>query len=231
MAARSTGYADGDRVVDEQDVSVTSPHDPYGSPSGAGGQPPPVPLGKQQSSPDADPRPYGSSPYPGPQDGGPQDSGSQYGGPQYGGAQDGGAQYGAPAYPAQPGGYGQPGPHGGAPARRNGLGTAALVLGILAVLTCWTVIGGIVLGLAAVVLGVLGRGRAKRREADNGGMALAGIITGVIGIVLAALLIVAGVSLLNSPEGQQLQDCLDRAGSNQAAVDQCRIELENSVNN
>ena len=39
----------------------------------------------------------------------------------------------------------------GAPLRRprNGLGIAALVLGLLALVLCWTIIGGIVLGLLA----------------------------------------------------------------------------------
>lgn len=113
--------------------------------------------------------------------------------------------------------------------RRNGLGVAALVLGVLAVLTCWTVIGGIVLGLIAIVLGVLGRGRARRREADNGGMALAGLVLGVVGLALSAALVAFGLSLLNSPEGQQYQDCLQSAGTDQVAVEQCARQFGRSL--
>src|SRR5665213_3215703 len=50
---------------------------------------------------------------------------------------------------------------------RNGLGTTALVLGVIAVVLSWTVVGGIILGVLAVVFGIVGRGRAKRGEATN----------------------------------------------------------------
>src|ERR1700722_4273019 len=72
---------------------------------------------------------------------------------------------------------------------RNGVGTAALVLGILAIVLSWTVLGGIVLGVLAVIFGIVGRGRANRGEATNRGSATAGIVTGVIGVVLAGALI------------------------------------------
>lgn len=138
----------------------------------------------------------------------------------YGAPPPGQPAYGQPAY-GQPA-YGQPGP-GGAP--RNGLGVAALVLGILALLTSITIVGGIVLGLIALILGVLGRGRAKRREANNGGMALAGIILGVLGIVLSVAIIAAGASFLNSDTGRQLTDCIESAGNDPAAQQQCEREL------
>lgn len=119
-------------------------------------------------------------------------------------------------------GYGTP-----PPARRNGLGVAALVIGILSVLTSITVIGGAVLGVGAIVLGVLGRGRVARREADNRGVATAGLVLGILGLLLSAALIAFGVSLLNSPEGKQLTDCVDRANGDQNAVAQCQTEFNN----
>ena len=76
------------------------------------------------------------------------------------------------------------------------MGTAALVLGIIALVTCWTVIGGVVLGAVAIGLGIGGRGRANRGEATNGGAATAGIVTGALGLVLAIVLVVAGVAML-----------------------------------
>ncbi|GAA2963641.1 DUF4190 domain-containing protein [Streptomyces argenteolus] len=104
-------------------------------------------------------------------------------------------QYGypAPAPPAAPyGGYpGYPGyggqPAWGNPAPANGLGTAAMVLGIIAVVgfCMWGV--GVVLGLLALIFGIIGRGRAKRGEATNAGMALAGIILGSIAMVISAV--------------------------------------------
>lgn len=67
----------------------------------------------------------------------------------------------------------------------NGYGVAALVLGILSVVIfcAWGL--GIILGTLALIFGILGRKRANRGEANNGGMALAGIILGPIGIVVS----------------------------------------------
>ncbi|WP_306323629.1 MULTISPECIES: DUF4190 domain-containing protein [unclassified Streptomyces] len=71
---------------------------------------------------------------------------------------------------------------------RNGLGTAALILGVIGAvsglipLLFW--LAGI-LGVIALVLGLTGRGRAKRGEATNKGVALAGTILGLAAMGLA----------------------------------------------
>ncbi|MQY39301.1 hypothetical protein SRB17_73230 [Streptomyces sp. RB17] len=93
--------------------------------------------------------------------------------------------YGYPGYPA---GYGWP----GMPmAPQNGMGTAAMVLGILSLcLFCLYGVVSVVLGILAVVFGIKGRRRADRGEATNHGQAQAGLIMGVIGIVLGIVVIV-----------------------------------------
>ncbi|MFI9625781.1 DUF4190 domain-containing protein [Streptomyces sp. NPDC052042] len=103
-------------------------------------------------------------------------------------------QYGYPAAPAPP--YGYPGYGGypqapwGGPPPVNGMGTAAMVLGILSLcLFCLYGVPSIVLGVLALIFGILGRKRARRGEADNGGQALAGIITGSVGIALGTAVI------------------------------------------
>ena len=119
-----------------------------------------------------------------------------------------------------PAGYGnRPAPGSGDTAGplRNGMGTAALVVGVLAIVTAITVFGGVLLGIIAIVLGVVGRGRANRGEASNRAVATAGIVTGVIGALLSIALIVAGVSIMNSPTGK----CLQNANGNQSAAQQC----------
>lgn len=137
--------------------------------------------------------------------------------------------YGSQPYPGQEQ-YGAQ-PYGSPPAgpRKNGLGVAALVLGILAVLTCFTVVLGFVFGLLAVVLGIVGRGRAKRREADNGGIATAGLALGAVGLVLSVVIGIAAGSALtrifNSPAGQQLTECLQQAGGDQARAQACQDEF------
>ncbi|SDJ48328.1 protein of unknown function [Frankineae bacterium MT45] len=112
--------------------------------------------------------------------------------------------------------------------RGSGMATAALVLGILALVTCWTVIGGLILGVLAVIFGTVAARRAGRGEADGRGRAIAGVVTGVLGVVLAVGLIVFGVSLLNSPKVKNLESCLKSAGNNQAAVQQCQTQYKNS---
>lgn len=104
-------------------------------------------------------------------------------------------QYGYPAAPSAPyGGYpGYPG-YGGQPAwgaaPSNGMGTAAMVLGILAVcLFCVYGIPSLILGTLALIFGIIGRKRAGRGEADNAGQALAGVILGSIGIAIGVLII------------------------------------------
>ncbi|WP_330298832.1 DUF4190 domain-containing protein [Streptomyces sp. NBC_00503] len=96
------------------------------------------------------------------------------------------------AYPGQPGYPGYQGYPGYPPYahKSNGFGVTALVLGIIAVISCY---GGILFGIPAVIFGVLGRGKARRGEADNDGMALAGIITGIVGIVISCLFIAIAV--------------------------------------
>lgn len=97
-----------------------------------------------------------------------------YGYPQYAPAPAQGAYQGVPGYgwPVLP------------PAPSNGMGTAGLVLGILAavVFCLWPL--AIVLGILGVIFGVIGRRKARRGEATNPGQALAGIICGAVGIAL-----------------------------------------------
>jgi hypothetical protein len=72
------------------------------------------------------------------------------------------------------------------------MGTAGLVLGILAIVLSWTVVGGIV------------------------------------GILLAGALIAFGVTILNSPAGKHLQQCLKNANGDMAAISQCNTQYVNN---
>jgi hypothetical protein len=191
---------------------VTSPQDPFSTPP--------------DGTPGAQAGGYGAQP--GQPAGYGQPAAPGYGAPQPG--------YGEPApvygQPPAPGGYGGPPPFGTSPHGnpKNGFGVAALVLGILSVVTGLFFLGG-PLGLVAIILGVIGRGRAKRREATNGGMALAGIITGAIGVLLTGLVIAGAVALFNSESGRDLVDCLEEAGPAPTAEQQaeCQQEFGESV--
>jgi hypothetical protein len=119
--------------------------------------------------------------------------------------------------------------YGPATRPRNGFGVAALVLGILALLLSWTIIGGVLLGALALIFGVLGRSRAKRGEATNGGVSVAGIVLGIVGVVIAIALIAFGLSLFNSPVGRNYQQCLQQAGGSPAMIQQCVDELGRQI--
>lgn len=114
-----------------------------------------------------------------------------------------------------------------AAAPRNGLGIAALVLGILGFLTSWIAVGGL-LGLAALGLGIAGLRRANRREATNRGMAITGIVLGALS-VLIGLLVTIGVASFFNNGGRELTDCLADAGQDQAAAEQCRRDFEDQL--
>jgi heme/copper-type cytochrome/quinol oxidase subunit 2 len=113
----------------------------------------------------------------------------------------------------------------------GGMATAALVLGVLALISCWTVIGGVLLGVLAIVFGIIAARKARRGEADGHGRAVAGIATGAVGLLLAIALIAFGVSLLNRTSTKNLEHCLKNANGNQSAVQQCQQQYKTDVNN
>lgn len=84
------------------------------------------------------------------------------------------------------------------PRRQNGFGVASLVLGIVGIpllLLCYL---GVPCSILAIIFGALGMKLADRGAADNGGMAKAGFILGLVGIGLLiawiALFVILGVS-------------------------------------
>ncbi|WP_455355645.1 DUF4190 domain-containing protein [Streptomyces sp. SYSU K217416] len=167
-------------VHDQPTVTAMPAAGPAGGTGTGQGAVPPPPMGPNGPG-QAVPGPYG---YPGhPAAGGP---GAPYGGTP--------GPQGYPGYPDYPGtGYqGYPGygyGHGGwgmMPQPQNGMGVTALVLGIISVCIFCSSIVAVVFGVLAVVFGVIGRTRAGRGQATNAGQALAGIILGVVGIILGA---------------------------------------------
>lgn len=116
-----------------------------------------------------------------------------------------GQQQSTPATPATPATSPAPSPlppgsPGGRP--RNGLGTSALVLGVVAAsLSCTFVLSpaAAVLGVLAVILGVVGVRRARRGLATNRAAALGGLWTGVGAAVVGGALTVVLVVWVTQP--------------------------------
>jgi hypothetical protein len=113
----------------------------------------------------------------------------------------------------------------------SGLAITALVLGLLALLSSWTIIGGVLLGLGAVIVGLVALTRIKQGRAQGRAMAVIGIVAAVIGLLVAIGLIVLGASFLNSDSGQKLRDCLEQAGNDEAAQAQCQRDFEDDLRN
>lgn len=142
------------------------------------------------------------------------------------------------SYPPGP----QPGPYAGYPpppmpyggdyyagaptVMRNGLGVAALITGILGLFGSCSVVFGVLLGIVAIILGFVGRGRVKKGEANNGGIATAGIVLGALAIVVS-IAFVAWV--FKGADVPQFVDCLNKAGQDQLQTDLCTSEFEDRV--
>jgi Domain of unknown function (DUF4190) len=83
--------------------------------------------------------------------------------------------------PPPPGTFAPAPPAGPAPTQGNGFAIAALVLGILGF------VFPLICGIPAIVFGVIGRTRAKE-GGPNGGLALAGLILGIVSTAFWILL-------------------------------------------
>jgi len=138
------------------------------------------------------PAPYGASPgYPGPPDPG---QGYQPQGYQPQGYQPQGYQpqgYTSQAYQAQPGSSGQPVPP-------NGLGIAGFVTGLVGLLLCWVPFLGLILAACGIVMSAIAMSQAKRTGASNG-LAIAGLVLGILALIPSLIFLVAVFSLSTSP--------------------------------
>ena len=115
--------------------------------------------------------------------------------PGYQGQQPGYAGQQQPGYAGPPpptGGYGYttpPMPYGPPVAPRNGAGVAALVLGILGITFC------MLTSMPAIICGAIGVKNAKEGLADNRGVAMGGLVLGIIGTSLLVLLVLFYVGM------------------------------------
>jgi hypothetical protein len=140
-----------------------------------------------------------------------------------------GREHAGPPYPYPPGNppsyYGPPQPV----TPKNGLGIAALVLAVVALLSVATVFAPIALGTIAVILGFVARGRAKRGIADNGGVAIAGIVLGALAIVVGLAFIAIWSTVWKDVRGGDYIDCIQKAGDNAAAQQRCADQFRDTV--
>lgn len=84
----------------------------------------------------------------------------------------------------------------------NGVAIAALVLGLLSVPLIIVLIGPL-LALIAIILGIVGVKKANSLGGTGKGMAITGIVSGLLTIVLTVLAVTAGISVFNNPAFQR----------------------------
>ena len=133
---------------------------------------------------------------------------------------------GYPPAPPAPPYYGYPPP----PVQpRNGLGIASLVLAIIALLSVWSVFVAVVLGLIAVVIGFLGRGRVKRGIANNGGVAIAGIVLGTLAVIVGLAFVAIWTAVWKDVGGGDYIDCMQKAGSDHFQQQRCEDQFRQNV--
>jgi len=145
------------------------PHDPYGQ-QPTSGQPA---YGQPQYQ-----DPYGQQPTSGQ---------PAYGQPQY---QDPYGQQPTSGQPYPGAGYGASGPQ----PQQNNLGLISMILGIASIPFVCICYLGVPLGIAAMVLGFLGKQKADQGLAANRGQAMAGLICGASALILTVLLVVLSVA-------------------------------------
>jgi len=73
------------------------------------------------------------------------------------------------------------------------MAVAGMVLGILALVLCWFPFVNWILALLGIIFGALGIGRANR-VGKGKGMAITGLVCGVLGAVLGIVLVVLALS-------------------------------------
>lgn len=178
-------------------MSTQDPTPPSDRPPG---EPPEAPRFGQSSEPSGQVSPaeaqYGQADY----------GQGQSGQGQYGQAQAGQGQYGQPAAPYAGGASPYGGGYGGQGEQpRNGMGVAALVVGIVALLFSWFPGAGL-LGVVAIILGIVGLSRVRKRLATNRGTSIAGIVLGAVATVVGILILILTVFVFQQA-GTAVQEC------------------------
>jgi hypothetical protein len=117
---------------------------------------------------------------------------------------------------------------------RNGLGVAALVLGVASLVAAvsFTLFPlGLLGGLVAAVLGGIAASRGSAKGATSSGPAVAGIVCGVLALVIGIVFTVRFGTFVAHNTGvfTSFDDCIAKAGSNRSAVSGCIAHLANNI--
>ena len=111
-------------------------------------------------------------------------------------------------------GYPMPAPKG-----TSGMAIASLICGIVSLLSfCFWPLS-VPLGILALILGFIARSKINRGEATGGALAMAGIVTGAIGMLISIGLVVGliankdKIQKLQQDQMQKLEQMQQKAGT------------------
>jgi hypothetical protein len=116
---------------------------------------------------------------------------------------------------------------------RNGLGVAALVVGVASLVAAVSFVLfplGLLGGLVAVVLGGIGVARSRAGGAVNPGHAVAGIVCGAVALIVATVFAVRFGTFVarNTSVFTSFDNCIAKAG-NRTAVSDCIARLARDI--
>ena len=118
------------------------------------------------------------------------------------------------------------------PAKTSAAAVFALVFGLAALFCALTAIlspAAVVFGVIGIVLGIVGLKMAKRVGVTGKGVAIGGLVTAVLGLLLGGA-VIGGLSALVNDEQRldQLQNRIDDLRSEAPSTDELREELPTS---
>ena len=102
-------------------------------------------------------------------------------------------------------------------ATTNGLSVAALVVGIVAFVSGWIPLWGVLVGIAALVLGIL-----ALKKTNGKGMAIAGIVTGGLGAltgILVTIFFVISLTYIQAGANEYRNQSIEKDTQNQQLLD------------
>lgn len=105
-----------------------------------------------------------------------------------------------------------PQPNVNEPNPGHGLAIASLVLGIISIVSCCCVYLSVVAGVVGVVLAILSKNKSKDNKFE--GLAMAGLVCSIIGVVISVGYIVYLIVMMQSPDFMEFYQQLMEQNSN-----------------
>jgi|GEM_PF-771125 len=118
--------------------------------------------------------------------------------------------------------------------QNNGVALAAMIFGILALFGLVFILPGFILGLIALILGIMGVRRANAIAGPGArkGMAITGIVTGAISLILSALMLIFGFSVAKQLVEDGVFEACEQYQDDDEQLQACfEDEMERSLNN